>query len=67
MRYKGEYSPSELLDPEAYSWHALDSVCVPLLGRPGARYVSFVYPEHALGVDDVPPERKYISYLFFEL
>jgi len=30
MRYKGRYSPSKLLCPEAYTWHPLD-LCRPLL------------------------------------
>ena len=30
MRYKGRYSPSKLLCPEAYTWHPLD-MCRPLL------------------------------------
>ncbi|EUC57834.1 arginyl-tRNA-protein transferase [Rhizoctonia solani AG-3 Rhs1AP] len=30
MRYKGEYEPSYLLDPESYTWHPLE-ICTPLL------------------------------------
>ncbi|KAI0758303.1 arginine-tRNA-protein transferase [Irpex lacteus] len=32
MRYKGEYSPSYLADPEEYSWHRLEE-CIPLLQK----------------------------------
>lgn len=38
MRYKGEYEPSYLLDPESYTWHPL-STCVPLLEK--AKYATF--------------------------
>lgn len=45
MRYKGEYSPSYLLDPEEYSWHPLDE-CKPLLSK--HRYACFAHPEHSI-------------------
>ncbi|CAE6397845.1 unnamed protein product [Rhizoctonia solani] len=32
MRYKGEYRPSYLLDPESYTWHPLET-CIPLLEK----------------------------------
>ncbi|KAF8681174.1 Arginyl-tRNA--protein transferase 1 [Rhizoctonia solani] len=32
MRYKGEYEPSYLLDPESYTWHPLET-CIPLLEK----------------------------------
>ncbi|EJU06406.1 hypothetical protein DACRYDRAFT_103351 [Dacryopinax primogenitus] len=41
MRYKGDYSPSYLLDPEDYTWHSLPT-CVPLLDA--HQYVSFSHP-----------------------
>jgi len=41
MRYKGEYTPSYLLDPEEYSWHSFQC-CTPLLDT--ARYISFTHP-----------------------
>ncbi|KZO98195.1 hypothetical protein CALVIDRAFT_562577 [Calocera viscosa TUFC12733] len=44
MRYKGDYSPSYLLDPEEYTWHPLAS-CTPLLDK--HRYVSFAHPPEA--------------------
>jgi hypothetical protein len=44
MRYKGEYSPSFLLDPEEYSWHPLKE-CVPLLDK--CNYVCFAHPERS--------------------
>lgn len=45
MRYKGDYSPSYLADPEDYTWHPLES-CMPLLNR--YHYATFTYPEHSL-------------------
>ncbi len=45
MRYKGEYSPSYLLDPEEYTWHPLGE-CKPLLDK--YRYASFAHPEHCI-------------------
>ncbi|KAF8076278.1 arginine-tRNA-protein transferase [Lyophyllum atratum] len=45
MRYKGEYSPSFLADPETYDWYPLTS-CVPLLEQ--HRYASFSHPDHSL-------------------
>jgi len=45
MRYKGDYSPSYLVDPEEYSWHPLNS-CAPLLDR--YKYACFTHPEHSL-------------------
>ncbi|KAJ1308718.1 hypothetical protein OPQ81_004409 [Rhizoctonia solani] len=38
MRYKGEYEPSYLLDPESYTWHPLET-CIPLLDK--AKYSTF--------------------------
>ncbi|CAE7113087.1 unnamed protein product [Rhizoctonia solani] len=38
MRYKGEYEPSYLLDPESYTWHPLGT-CIPLLDK--AEYSTF--------------------------
>ncbi|KAI9513199.1 arginine-tRNA-protein transferase [Russula earlei] len=45
MRYKGEYSPSYLSDPEDFSWHPLSS-CEKALER--FRYACFTHPEHSL-------------------
>ncbi|KZP07151.1 hypothetical protein FIBSPDRAFT_1053153 [Athelia psychrophila] len=45
MRYKGEYSPSYLADPEDYTWHPLD-VCSKLLDK--HRYACFSHPEHSI-------------------
>ncbi|KAH8118588.1 arginine-tRNA-protein transferase [Phellopilus nigrolimitatus] len=53
MRYKGEYHPSFLLDPEEYTWHALGA-CTPLLDA--HRYACFAHPAHSLKDPDVPPE-----------
>lgn len=41
MRYKGEYSPSFLLDPEEYSWYPLKE-CVLLLDK--YAYACFAHP-----------------------
>jgi len=45
MKYKGEYSPSYLADPEDFSWHPL-SACESSLER--FRYACFTHPEHSL-------------------
>ncbi|KAI0303879.1 arginine-tRNA-protein transferase [Russula brevipes] len=45
MKYKGEYSPSYLADPEDFSWHPL-SACQGALER--FRYACFSHPEHSL-------------------
>ena len=45
MRYKGEYLPSFLADPEDYTWHPLEE-CKPLLDR--HRYACFTHPEHSI-------------------
>jgi len=51
MRYKGDYAPSFLADPEEYTWHPLEQ-CQPLLDK--YRYVSFSHPQHNLqGSPDV--------------
>ncbi|EJD48548.1 hypothetical protein AURDEDRAFT_112971 [Auricularia subglabra TFB-10046 SS5] len=42
MRYKGEYAPSYLLDPESYAWHPLEE-WVPLLEK--HHYASIARPE----------------------
>ncbi|KAF9646768.1 hypothetical protein BDM02DRAFT_3099355 [Thelephora ganbajun] len=44
MRYKGEYSPSYLLDPEEYTWHPLQE-CKKELDK--AHYACFAHPEHS--------------------
>lgn len=44
MLYKGEYSPSYLLDPEDFTWHPLKE-CKKELDR--ARYACFAHPEHS--------------------
>ncbi|THH33666.1 hypothetical protein EUX98_g547 [Antrodiella citrinella] len=46
MRYKGEYAPSYLADPEDYTWHSLDRTCRPLLDK--NRYGAFTHPEHSM-------------------
>ncbi|TFL04391.1 arginine-tRNA-protein transferase [Pterulicium gracile] len=52
MRYKGDYQPSFLADPEDYTWHPLDIVCRPLLEK--HRYACFSAPERSSNaeVDD---------------
>lgn len=44
MKYKGEYSPSYLVDPEEYTWHPLE-VCTALLDK--YHYATFARPEHS--------------------
>ncbi|KXN83722.1 Arginyl-tRNA--protein transferase 1 [Leucoagaricus sp. SymC.cos] len=50
MRYKGEYAPSSLLDPESYDWFPLET-CKPLLDQ--NRYACFSKPEESISGD--PP------------
>ncbi|KAI0306980.1 arginine-tRNA-protein transferase [Multifurca ochricompacta] len=45
MKYKGEYSPSFLADPEDFTWHPL-SACQKALD--GLRYACFTHPENSL-------------------
>ncbi|KAI0000071.1 arginine-tRNA-protein transferase [Russula vinacea] len=45
MKYKGEFSPSYLADPEDFNWHPL-SACENALER--FRYACFTHPEHSL-------------------
>jgi len=47
MRYKADFHPSYLLDPEEYTWHD-HSIWKPLLDK--YAYVSFEHPEHFLGL-----------------
>ncbi|KAJ7129806.1 arginine-tRNA-protein transferase [Mycena epipterygia] len=44
MRYKGEYSPSYLADPENYAWFPLKT-CIPLLEK--YRYACFSQPDNS--------------------
>ncbi|CAI2164004.1 17242_t:CDS:10 [Funneliformis geosporum] len=41
MKYKGQYKPSDLLDPETYEWYSYDR-CAALLDK--HKYVSFANP-----------------------
>ncbi|KAN0097332.1 Arginine-tRNA-protein transferase, C terminus domain containing protein [Tylopilus felleus] len=45
MKYKGEYSPSYLADPENFMWHPLKN-CAELLDK--YRYAAFSQPDHSL-------------------
>ncbi|KZT20813.1 hypothetical protein NEOLEDRAFT_1100325 [Neolentinus lepideus HHB14362 ss-1] len=54
MRYKADYSPSYLADPEEYTWHSLDK-CIPLLEE--NKYVCFSHPEHSIPHGAPIPER----------
>ncbi|KAF9568968.1 hypothetical protein CPC08DRAFT_757172 [Agrocybe pediades] len=51
MKYKGEYYPSYLADPETYDWFPLDT-CKPLLES--HRYACFSEPSHSMNepIDD---------------
>ncbi|KAH0840053.1 hypothetical protein J3R83DRAFT_1020 [Lanmaoa asiatica] len=53
MKYKGEYTPSFLADPEDFTWHPLDD-CVELLDK--YRYAAFSQPSHSLAGPDDPGE-----------
>jgi hypothetical protein len=53
MRYKGDYAPSYLADPETYEWYPL-SACVPLLEK--HRYACFSNP--ARSITEVPPNGR---------
>ncbi|KII95226.1 hypothetical protein PLICRDRAFT_34070 [Plicaturopsis crispa FD-325 SS-3] len=56
MRYKGEYAPSYLADPETYEWYPLQK-CLPLLAD--NRYACFADPEHSSNEPAVPnPPRR---------
>lgn len=55
MRYKGEYSPSFLLDPETYTWYPLKD-CIKLLDE--YRYACFSHPEHSLKGSDIPTSHQ---------
>ncbi|PBL02526.1 hypothetical protein ARMGADRAFT_981223 [Armillaria gallica] len=50
MRYKGQYSPSFLVDPETYEWYPLEQ-CTSLLDT--NRYACFSCPSHS--TDEPPP------------
>ncbi|EIW61258.1 arginyltransferase [Trametes versicolor FP-101664 SS1] len=52
MRYKGDYSPSYLVDPEDYSWAPLDK-CRPLLDK--YHYACFTHPERSLEAPATSP------------
>ncbi|EJD01439.1 uncharacterized protein FOMMEDRAFT_90177, partial [Fomitiporia mediterranea MF3/22] len=64
MRYKGEYSPSFLLDPEEYSWYPLKD-CTSLLDS--HRYACFSHPEHSVKDPGIPPECEFSIFVNFTL
>ncbi|KAJ3736491.1 arginine-tRNA-protein transferase [Lentinula guzmanii] len=51
MRYKGEYHPSYLCDPESFEWYPL-ATCAELLSQ--HRYACFSRPERSLRGDPGP-------------
>ncbi|KAJ6539228.1 arginine-tRNA-protein transferase [Mycena capillaripes] len=59
MRYKGDYHPSYLADPETYDWFPLEN-CIPLLEK--YRYACFSKPDHSSAepadpqIIDEPPQ-----------
>ncbi|KIY46622.1 hypothetical protein FISHEDRAFT_46915 [Fistulina hepatica ATCC 64428] len=57
MRYKGDYFPSYLADPETYEWVPLEK-CVPMLDQ--HRYASFSHPEHSIKLEEPVPKGQYI-------
>ncbi|KAL4075960.1 arginine-tRNA-protein transferase [Scleroderma yunnanense] len=64
MKYKGDYSPSYLADPEEYTWHPLE-VCTALLDK--YHYATFAHPEHSLkapaGSKDASPSGENVEEL----
>ncbi|KAF8265113.1 arginine-tRNA-protein transferase [Lactarius quietus] len=62
MKYKGEYSPSFLADPEDFTWHPLPA-CQKALER--FRYACFTHPEHSL--EGPPPQLESGAYLHARL
>ncbi|KAG2369924.1 arginine-tRNA-protein transferase [Suillus spraguei] len=58
MKYKGEYSPSYLADPEEFTWFPLGD-CIPQLEK--FRYAAFVHPEHSLEGPQDPGEGPPVS------
>ena len=48
MRYKGEYTPSYLADPETYEWYPIEQ-CQKSLDN--HRYACFAHPEHSIQGD----------------
>ncbi|KAJ7507668.1 arginine-tRNA-protein transferase [Mycena galericulata] len=55
MRYKGDYSPSYLADPETYEWFPLKT-CIPLLEK--YRYACFSNPDHSIAEPSNSLKRK---------
>lgn len=53
MRYKGDYKPQYLLDPESYEWSRLDEKLLGLLDQ--KKYVSLVR-EQMTDASDIPPD-----------
>ena len=60
MRYKGRYSPSYLLCPEAYSWHPIEH-CLPKLDL--SRYCRF--SDENSNVAEEQMDYKKVSHLIF--
>ncbi|KAF7301376.1 Arginyl-tRNA--protein transferase 1 [Mycena indigotica] len=63
MRYKADYLPSYLADPDTFEWFPIDSVCIPLLEK--YRYACFSDPAKSTNEDprqvaaeerQIPPE-----------
>ncbi|KAK0206531.1 arginine-tRNA-protein transferase [Desarmillaria ectypa] len=57
MRYKGQYSPSFLVDPETYEWYPLEQ-CTSLLDT--NRYACFSCPDHS--TNESPPTGGELSF-----
>ncbi|KAF8351554.1 arginine-tRNA-protein transferase [Amanita rubescens] len=56
MRYKGDYSPSYLADPETYQWYPLKD-CIPLMEK--NRYACFSDPSRSIKGDAKPDDDSY--------
>ena len=59
MRYKGDYAPSYLADPEEYTWFPLEK-CRPLLDQ--NHCASFAHPEHSLREPSSAPSTSHVLY-----
>ncbi|KAI9000901.1 arginine-tRNA-protein transferase [Trametes punicea] len=55
MRYKADYAPSYLADPEDYTWFPLER-CRPLLEQ--YHYACFAHPEHSLKEPSSSPGKQ---------
>lgn len=57
MRYKAEYTPSWLLDPETYAFHPFEEVCRDILDKDDHA----IFSEHLSMTQLVPVQRRPMS------